>query len=238
MNNKNKLKNSMKNNNSSGTNGMHNPSSVTAIQLTREHYMVIGNPRGKISDANPNGLSKEQMHTMKSILIYENNENNNNSSNNDNNNNMQGHFESWKNRNNINFSRPNTNIASIIMASSNSPDNNSLLNDSTPLPAISNHETPVRLNIPIEHNYAHFDGVFIDTIDHSNDEPINVFTIKEQRHSNDNESDNESDHGSINEDEIENILSPPYLPYSPPHFNTKMLLILPSTMSILPQLEN
>ena len=39
----------MKNNNSSGANGMHNPSSVTAIPLTREHYMVIGNPRGKIS---------------------------------------------------------------------------------------------------------------------------------------------------------------------------------------------
>ena len=45
--------------------------------------------------------------------------------------------------------------------------------------------------------------------------PINVFTIKEERHSNDFESDNESDHGSINEDEIENILSPPVLPYSP-----------------------
>ena len=37
LNDKNKLKNSMKNNNSSGTNGMHNPSSVTAIPLTREH---------------------------------------------------------------------------------------------------------------------------------------------------------------------------------------------------------
>ena len=49
LNNKNKLQNSMKNNNSSGANGMHNPSSVTAIPLTREHYMVIGNPRGKIS---------------------------------------------------------------------------------------------------------------------------------------------------------------------------------------------
>ena len=76
LNNKNKLKNSMKNNNSSGTNGMHNPSSVTAIPLTREHYMVIGNPRGKISDTNPNGLSKQQMHTMKSILIYDSNKNN------------------------------------------------------------------------------------------------------------------------------------------------------------------
>ena len=67
----------MKNNNSSGTNGMHNPSSVTAIPLTREHYMVIGNPRGKISDTNPNGLSKQQMHTIKSILIYESDKNKN-----------------------------------------------------------------------------------------------------------------------------------------------------------------
>ena len=57
INNKNKLRNSIKNNDSSGTNGMHNPSSVYAIPLTREHYMVIGNPRGKISDPNPNGLS-------------------------------------------------------------------------------------------------------------------------------------------------------------------------------------
>ena len=50
----------MKNNNSFGTNGMHNPSSVTAIPLTREHYMVIGDPRGKISDRNPNGLSNNK----------------------------------------------------------------------------------------------------------------------------------------------------------------------------------
>ena len=47
--------------------------------------MVIGNPRGKISDTNPNGLSKQQMHTMKSILIYESNKNNNIDSNNNNN---------------------------------------------------------------------------------------------------------------------------------------------------------
>ena len=67
------------------------------------------------------------MHTMKSILIYGSNKNNNiNSNNNSNNNNMQGHFESWENRNNINFSQPNTNIASFTMASFNSPENNSI----------------------------------------------------------------------------------------------------------------
>ena len=55
-----------------------------------------------------------------------------------------------------------------------------------------------------------------------------MFTIKEQRHSNDNESDNESDHGSINEDEIENILSPPFLiTYSPPHLDPNDLTYNP-----------
>ena len=125
INNKNNLKNSMKNNNSSGTNGMHNPSSVTAIPLARKHYIVIGNPRGKISDTNPNGLSKLQMQTMKSILIYESNKNNDSShinnnnmkNNNNTNNDMQGHFELWENCNNINFSQPITNIASFTMAS-------------------------------------------------------------------------------------------------------------------------
>ena len=39
-----------------------------------------------------------------------------------------------------------------------------MLDISTPLPVILNHETPVRLNIPIEHNYAHVDGVLFDTI--------------------------------------------------------------------------
>ena len=35
------------------------------------------------------------------------------------------------------------------MASFNSPDNSSILDSSTPLPAVLNHETPVRLNISI-----------------------------------------------------------------------------------------
>ena len=125
--------------------------------------MVIGNSRGKISDTNPNGSSKQQMHTTKSILIYENNKNND-IDNNSNNSNNNKNIEFWENRNNINFTKPNRNIASFTMASYNSPDNNSILNDSTPLPAILNHETSVRLNIPIEHNYARVDGVFIDTI--------------------------------------------------------------------------
>ena len=118
LNSKNNLK---KSNNSSRTNGLHNPSSVTAIPLATEHYIAIGNSRGRISDTNPNGLSKLQMRTMKSVLIYENNKTNNSSNNNINNNNtnnnMQGDFEPWENRNNINFSQPITNIASFTMAS-------------------------------------------------------------------------------------------------------------------------
>ena len=39
-----------------------------------------------------------------------------------------------------------------------------MIDVSTPPPAISNHETPVRLNIPVKYNYARVDGVFIDTI--------------------------------------------------------------------------
>ena len=61
------------NNNNSSCQWYAYPGSVTAIPLTREHYMVIGNPRGKITDTNSNGLSKQQMQTMKSILIYESN---------------------------------------------------------------------------------------------------------------------------------------------------------------------
>ena len=57
---KNKIKNSL-NSNSSGTNGMHNNSNndhKNAIPLTKEHYMSIGEPRGKKSDENPRGYSK------------------------------------------------------------------------------------------------------------------------------------------------------------------------------------
>ena len=54
-----------------------------------------------------------------------------------------------------------------------------------------------------------------------------MFPIKEQRSSNSNESDNESDHESVNEDEIENILSPPYLPYSPPHLDPNDITYTP-----------
>ena len=40
------------------------------------------------------------------------------------------------------------------MASFNSPDSSSILDNNTSLPAVLNHETPVILNITIEHNYT------------------------------------------------------------------------------------
>ena len=44
-------------------------------------------------------------------------------------------------------------------------------------------------------DHVNREAEIFDAVDHSSDEPINVFTIKEQRHSNDFESDNEIDHG-------------------------------------------
>ena len=77
-------------------------------------------------------------------------------------------------------------------------------------------------------DHVNREAEIFDAIDHSSDEPINVFTIKEERYSNDFESDNESDHGSINEDEIENILSPPFLPYSPPPLDPNGITFTPT----------
>ena len=56
---KNKIKNSLENNNSSGTNGMHNNDNNdnNAIPLTKDHYMSIGEPKGKKSDDNPREYS-------------------------------------------------------------------------------------------------------------------------------------------------------------------------------------
>ena len=53
-----------RNNNSSGTNGMHN-----SVPLTREHQMQLGEPKGKITEKNPKGYSKFQ----NKLLNYLNN---------------------------------------------------------------------------------------------------------------------------------------------------------------------
>ena len=47
------------------------------------------------------------------------------------------------------------------MSSFNSSDNNSIIDVSTPLPAILNHETSGRLNTPTQHNYTCVEEVFL-----------------------------------------------------------------------------
>ena len=90
INNNNKMKNDM-NNNSLGTNGMHNANYDTAVPLTHEHCMAIGIPRAKITEKNPLGLSKIQLSQMKSIFIFENKK----SIQGRNNNNNNGQSEPW-----------------------------------------------------------------------------------------------------------------------------------------------
>ena len=174
------LKNSMNNNNSSGTNGMHNPNSAKSIPTTREHYMAIDNRRGKITDSKPRRLSKTQLHTTKSISILENN----NKSINYKNKYMQGHFKSWENQHNMNSNLPTTNIASFTQANFDRPESTSdidLLSSS--IPAILNRDTPVRLNIPLQHLVDHHDreAKFFESIDPAKDIPINVFTSSNKR---------------------------------------------------------
>ena len=71
---KNKIKNSLKNNNSSGTNGMHNNNNNNnnAIPLTKDHYMSIGEPRGKKSDDNPRGYSKSRNKLFNALVMIHN----------------------------------------------------------------------------------------------------------------------------------------------------------------------
>ena len=73
---KNKIKNSLKNNNSSGINGMHNNNNNNnnnnAIPLTKDHYMSIGELIGKKSDDNPRGYSKSQNKLFNALVMYHN----------------------------------------------------------------------------------------------------------------------------------------------------------------------
>ena len=58
-----KGKKDTRNNNSQGTNGMHN-----SMPLTREHQVKLGAGQGKPSPSNPNGYSKKQL-TILNFLI-------------------------------------------------------------------------------------------------------------------------------------------------------------------------
>ena len=131
--------NSMKNNNSNGTNGMHNINRripPNTIPLSRAHQIHIGDPHGKVSIGNPQGYSLSQRKQFNSFqraeidniknaaIINSNimgvnlpihNINNNNS-----NNNMNGNFETWNNVsmqpfNNNNQSNNNMNYNNTYM---------------------------------------------------------------------------------------------------------------------------
>ena len=115
---KNKIKNSLKNNNTSGTNGMHNNSNNNnnAIPLTKEHYMSISKHRGKNSDENPRGYSKSQNKLFNALVMIHNtpsNDNNNIKKNNDNN--LNGSFDLWGNPSSAPYQNGNT-TASFTMA--------------------------------------------------------------------------------------------------------------------------
>ena len=113
---KNKIKNSLKNNNSSGTNGIHNDKNNNAIPLTKDHYLSIGEPRGKKSDDNPRGYSKSQNQLFNALVMIHNkptNDNNNIRNNNDNY--INDPFDSWGNPSSAPYQNGNT-TASFTMA--------------------------------------------------------------------------------------------------------------------------
>ena len=100
--------NSMKNNNSNGTNGMHNNTRNinNSIPLTREHQVRVGTPRGVSNSSNPNGYSAFQRKLMSSLQksdinvqsMANSNSNILNGQNMFNNNNVNnGNFETWNN---------------------------------------------------------------------------------------------------------------------------------------------
>ena len=116
-----KIKNSLKNNNTSGTNGMHNNSNNNnnAIPLTKEHYMSIGEPRGKNSNENPRGYSKSQNKLFNAfVMIHNTPSNDNNNIKNNNDNNLIGSFDLWGNPSSAPYQNGNT-TASFTMAAFN-----------------------------------------------------------------------------------------------------------------------
>ena len=84
-----KGKSDLRNNNSKGTNGMHNN-----IPLTKEHQMMLGEGEAKPTPSNPRGFSKRQL-TVLSFFKDREVKNNINQSNDD------GHFSSWGNEKNL-----------------------------------------------------------------------------------------------------------------------------------------
>ena len=74
----------LRNNNSKGTNGMHN-----GMPLTKEHQIVLGDGEAKATPSNPRGYSKRQLSFLS--FLRERDRKATNQSNED------GHFSSWGN---------------------------------------------------------------------------------------------------------------------------------------------
>ena len=83
-----KGKSDLGNNNSKGTNGMHNN-----IPLTKEHQMVLGDGETKATPSNPRGFSKRQLSFLSFLRDRDGKAITNQ-------NNDDGHFSSWGNENN------------------------------------------------------------------------------------------------------------------------------------------
>ena len=78
----------LRNNNSKGTNGMHNNT-----PLTKEHQIVLGDGETKATPSNPRGYSKRQLSFLSFLRERDGKANTNQS-------NVDGHFSSWGNEKN------------------------------------------------------------------------------------------------------------------------------------------
>ena len=95
---------------------MHNNNNdnTNTIPLTKDHYMSIGEPRGKKSDDNPRGYSKSQNKLFNALVMIHNipnNDNNNIKNNNDNN--INGPLDSWGNPSSAPYQNGNTTMAAF-----------------------------------------------------------------------------------------------------------------------------
>ena len=102
--------------NNNNNNNDNNNNNKNAIPLTKEHYMSIGEPRGKKSDENPRGYSKSQNKLFNALVMIHNKPNNDsNNIRNNNDNNINSPFYSWGNPSSALYQNGNA-TASFTMA--------------------------------------------------------------------------------------------------------------------------
>ena len=95
---------------------MHNNNN-NAIPLTKEHYMAIGEPRGKTRKDNPRGYSKSQNKILNAFLsMINSNRSETNSIKNKNEKNVSSPFDSWGNPTAILFRHANSTTCFIMAA--------------------------------------------------------------------------------------------------------------------------